>query len=366
MHAPGVEIRPIKQINGGSGFNEVFFNDVRVPDANRVGAVGDGWRVAITTLMNERVVDRRGRRRGPLPRAPARSRARRAATGGRRSRTRRCASSSPTSTCKLDGPQVHRLPHALGALARRDAGPEGSIGKAVGAPLRQEIAAFALELQGAMGAVARRESVRRRKALWQDGYLGSPGLRIAGGTDEILQNIIAERVLRLPPRDPRRQGQAVPRHPERVGQEVGSRLTGRAGLYAGAPARAPRSVGPGWGCSPLVGDPCSRRFLALRRDRMASRAPHGASRRRHPHPGPTHGSPSKKKKSVEVHANNVGSMAPYYAHQRTFPALHRSSASQRLLIEVTKLITSCFVGGRGKALIACQRCWRAPRLIFLF
>ncbi|MGI9431625.1 MAG: acyl-CoA dehydrogenase family protein, partial [Myxococcota bacterium] len=55
MKAPGVEIRPIKQINGGSGFNEVFFTDVRIPDADRVGAVGDGWRVAITTLMNERV-----------------------------------------------------------------------------------------------------------------------------------------------------------------------------------------------------------------------------------------------------------------------------------------------------------------------
>jgi len=55
MKAPGVEVRPIKQINGASGFNTVFFSDVRVPDSNRLGAVGDGWRVAITTLMNERV-----------------------------------------------------------------------------------------------------------------------------------------------------------------------------------------------------------------------------------------------------------------------------------------------------------------------
>ncbi len=55
MHAPGVECRPIKQINGGAGFNEVFFSDVRVPDASRVGAVGQGWQVSITTLMNERV-----------------------------------------------------------------------------------------------------------------------------------------------------------------------------------------------------------------------------------------------------------------------------------------------------------------------
>ena len=61
--AKGVEIRPIKQINGGSGFNEVFFSDVRVPDANRLGAVGDGWRVALTTLMNERVAIGARRRR---------------------------------------------------------------------------------------------------------------------------------------------------------------------------------------------------------------------------------------------------------------------------------------------------------------
>jgi len=87
----------------------------------------------------------------------------------------------------------------LSALSRgATPGPEGSIGKAVGAPLGQQMAAFAMELQGAVGALAD-PSVVPQEALWQDSYLGAPGLRIAGGTDEILRNIIAERVLGLPP-----------------------------------------------------------------------------------------------------------------------------------------------------------------------
>ncbi len=87
----------------------------------------------------------------------------------------------------------------LSALSRgATPGPEGAIGKAVGAPMGQEMAHFALELQGAMGAVAD-AAIAPQDAVWQEMYLGTPGLRIAGGTDEILKNIIAERVLRLPP-----------------------------------------------------------------------------------------------------------------------------------------------------------------------
>jgi alkylation response protein AidB-like acyl-CoA dehydrogenase len=87
----------------------------------------------------------------------------------------------------------------LSALSRgATPGPEGSIGKAVGAPLGQEMASFAMELQGVMSAV-NDESASPQEGLWQEMYLGTPGIRIAGGTDEILKNIIAERVLRLPP-----------------------------------------------------------------------------------------------------------------------------------------------------------------------
>jgi len=197
MHAKGVEVRPIKQINGGSGFNEVFFSDVRVPDSNRLGAVGDGWRVAITTLMNERVAigagGGAGRFRDLIKLARETKRNGRPAIEDSAVRQK-----IAEFYIKSKGLQYtsYRTLSALSCGATP--GPEGSIGKAVGAPLGQEMASFAMELQGAMGAVGD-ESLVPQEGLWQEMYLGTPGLRIAGGTDEILKNIIAERVLRLPP-----------------------------------------------------------------------------------------------------------------------------------------------------------------------
>jgi len=197
MHAKGVEVRPIKQINGGSGFNEVFFTDVRVPDSNRVGAVGDGWRVAITTLMNERVAigagGGAGRFRDLLKLAQETRRNGRPAIEDSAVRQKLA-----DFYIKSKGLQFTSY-RTLSALSRgATPGPEGSIGKAIGAPMGQEMALFALELQGAMGGVAD-AALAPQDAIWQEMYLGSPGLRIAGGTDEILKNIIAERVLRLPP-----------------------------------------------------------------------------------------------------------------------------------------------------------------------
>jgi alkylation response protein AidB-like acyl-CoA dehydrogenase len=159
--------------------------------------VGDGWRVAITTLMNERVAIGAG-----------------GGAGRFRDLLKLVRQSKRNGRPALEDPWVRqRLAdfyikskglqftsyRTLSALSRgATPGPEGSIGKAVGAPLGQEMAHFALELQGAMGGAAD-ERFSPQEALWQDMYLGAPGLRIAGGTDEILKNIIAERVLRLPP-----------------------------------------------------------------------------------------------------------------------------------------------------------------------
>jgi alkylation response protein AidB-like acyl-CoA dehydrogenase len=197
MHAPGVEIRPIKQINGGKGFNEVFFKDVRTSDKNRLGAVGDGWRVALTTLMNERVAigagGGAGRFKELLNLARQTRRNGRPAIEDSAVRQKLADIYVKSQGLKYTGMRT------LSALSQgATPGPEGSIGKAVGAPLSQEIAAFGLEMLGTMGAV-HEESLLPQEGLWQDAYLGSPGIRIAGGTDEILKNIIAERVLRLPP-----------------------------------------------------------------------------------------------------------------------------------------------------------------------
>jgi alkylation response protein AidB-like acyl-CoA dehydrogenase len=197
MHAKGIEVRPIKQINGGSGFNEVFFADVRVPDENRLGGVGDGWRVALTTLMNERVAIGAGGGAGRFRELI--NLARQARRGGRPALEDAAVRQKLADFYIRSKGLQYTGYRTLTALSQgQTPGPEGSIGKAIGAPLAQQMAAFALELQGSMAAV-HDEALLPQEGLWQDAYLGTPGIRIAGGTDEILRNIIAERVLRLPP-----------------------------------------------------------------------------------------------------------------------------------------------------------------------
>ncbi|MBM4266815.1 MAG: acyl-CoA dehydrogenase [Deltaproteobacteria bacterium] len=197
MRSAGVEARPIKQISGTSSFNEVFFTDVRVPDANRIGAVGDGWKVALTTLMNERVAIGSGGAGGGFRRLL--DLARRSRRNGRpaiedSAVRQRLADFYVTSK----GLQYTGYRTLSAILRGATPGPEGSIGKAIGAPLGQQMAAFAVELQGASGGLLDRDAVGD-DVMWQEMYLASPGIRIAGGTDEVLRNIIAERVLGLPP-----------------------------------------------------------------------------------------------------------------------------------------------------------------------
>ncbi len=198
MQAPGIEIRPIKQINGLSGFNEVFFTDVRVPDRNRVGGVNDGWRAALTTLMNERHSIGGGGAGGP-DFTDLLQLAKETTAGGRpaieddavRQRLARFY-------IRLKGLQYTSYRTQTALSRGQTPGPESSIGKLVGAPLRQDMASFAIDLQGVAGAMIDRE-LAPDEGAWQRMYLGAPGLRLAGGTDEILRNIIAERVLDLPP-----------------------------------------------------------------------------------------------------------------------------------------------------------------------
>jgi acyl-CoA dehydrogenase len=197
MKAPGVDVRPIRQMNGHSSFNEVFFTDVRVPHANIIGREHEGWRGAITTLMNERASIGAGGGGGGVDEVLAL--ARRVTIDGRPAiEDASVRQKIARFYIRAKGVRYAGL-RTLTALSRgQTPGPEGALGKLVGAPLRQEIAAFALELEGALGAVDD-ESHGLSASLWQQMYLRSPGMRIAGGTDEILRNIVAERVLGLPP-----------------------------------------------------------------------------------------------------------------------------------------------------------------------
>ena len=197
MESDGIEIRPIRQINGGTGFNEVFFNDVRIPDENRVGAVNDGWRGAITTLMNERASIGSGGGGASFQDLVRLSKE--TDWGGQP------AFADPSVRQQLASFYVRSKGlqytgyRTLTAISRGTTpGPEASIGKLVGAPLRQDMASFACELQGLAGA-SLEAGVAFDEGMWQESWLASPGLRLAGGTDEILRNIVAERVLGLPP-----------------------------------------------------------------------------------------------------------------------------------------------------------------------
>jgi acyl-CoA dehydrogenase len=198
MQAPGIEIRPIKQINGLSGFNEVFFTDVRVPDRNRVGAVNDGWRGALTTLMNERHSIGGGGAGGP-DFGDLLELAEETKVGGRRAIDDDAVRQRLARFyIRLKGLQYTGYRTQTALSRGQTPGPESSIGKLVGAPLRQDMASFAIDLQGVAGAMSDRARAAEDGA-WQQLYLSAPGLRLAGGTDEILRNIIAERVLGLPP-----------------------------------------------------------------------------------------------------------------------------------------------------------------------
>ena len=196
MKAPGVEIKPIKQLTGDSDFNEVYFTDVRVSDSQRLGEVGQGWQVSLTTLMNERAAI--GGSFGQMDVSLAMSVAaeveidRRPALEDAAVRARIADWYVQEAGLKYTG---YRSLTALsrGALP----GPENSIGKLVGAPKMQAMSSYLMDLLDASGAISD-EALAAKAGIVQRAYMGAPGLRIAGGTDEIMANIIAERVLGLP------------------------------------------------------------------------------------------------------------------------------------------------------------------------
>jgi len=201
MKAPGVEVRPLRQATGEAEFNEVFLTDVAIADADRIGEVGQGWAVSTATLMNERVAlgaftfpreggmigfSARTWREHPELRTP-----------GLHEQLLRLWAAAEVS--RLAGERLRQQ------LAAGQPGPEGSGAKLVAARLNQEIAGFELELLGAGGLVYSDWTMRRPEGADFYGrdagyrFLRSKGNSIEGGTSEILRNIVAERVLGLPP-----------------------------------------------------------------------------------------------------------------------------------------------------------------------
>lgn len=194
MKSPGVEVRPIKQANGQSSFNEVYFTDVRIPDSQRLGEVGQGWEVSLTTLMNERLSIGSGMSTGfpelfrfcmeaEVDGAPA------VEDSGVRSKLAQFAVKQ--SGLKYTGMR------AISALSKGETpGPENSIGKLVAGSAMQELSMFALDIQGQAGVLWNEDSPQQGR--FQAMLMRSPATRIEGGSDEILRNIIGERVLGLP------------------------------------------------------------------------------------------------------------------------------------------------------------------------
>ncbi|GGW63607.1 acyl-CoA dehydrogenase family protein [Streptomyces caelestis] len=200
MTDPGVEVRPLRQITGEAEFNEVFLTDVRIPDSRRLGEVGEGWRVAQTTLNNERVaiggmrLPREGGMIGPVSKTwRERPQSR---THDLHQRLLRLWVEAEVA--RLTGERLRQQ------LVAGQPGPEGAGMKLAFARLNQEISGLEVELLGEEGLLYDDWTMRRPELVDFTGreagyrYLRSKGNSIEGGTSEVLLNIVAERVLGLP------------------------------------------------------------------------------------------------------------------------------------------------------------------------
>jgi len=196
MKSPGVEMKPIKQISGDANFNEVYFTDVRIPDSQRLGEVGQGWQVSLTTLMNERASIGAGG--SAVGFDSVFKLAQKVDIDGKPAIENDAVRAKLADWYCQEAGLKYTAYRTLSALSRGDIpGPENSIGKLVGAPKTQDMASFAIDLMEQSGAIWDGD-LAADVNLFQSAYMSIPGLRIAGGTDEIMANIIAERVLGLP------------------------------------------------------------------------------------------------------------------------------------------------------------------------
>jgi alkylation response protein AidB-like acyl-CoA dehydrogenase len=198
MHDPGIEVRPLRQMTGGASFNEVFLTEVRVHDSHRLGDVDEGWGVALTTLMNERMAIGAG-----------------GGGGADRTVTRLIQMAhhfglgdDPVARQKIANYYVHAQAARLSNLravnkikSGQTPGPELSIAKLAGTNNGQRMSQLVTELLGPRLAA---DTGEWGTYAWGELVLGNPGGRVAGGTDEVMRNILGERVLGLP-KDPSHQ-----------------------------------------------------------------------------------------------------------------------------------------------------------------
>jgi alkylation response protein AidB-like acyl-CoA dehydrogenase len=200
MQAPGVEVRPLRQMTGEAEFNEVYFTDVRIPNAEMLGNPGDGWRVSLTTLMNERVSIG-----GTIPQKGSGTIQALTSTWAKLPAERQDAATRDDVMKLWSRAEVLRLTNIRANQMRKmgDPGPEGSIGKMASANLNKDIYAKVMDLLGADGMLyGSYEMVRPETAMgfdtMQKAFLRSRANSIEGGTTEVMLNILGERVLGLP------------------------------------------------------------------------------------------------------------------------------------------------------------------------
>ncbi|GMU79013.1 MAG: acyl-CoA dehydrogenase [Acidimicrobiia bacterium] len=201
MHAPGVDVRPLRQMTGQAEFNEVYLTDVRIPDAHRIGEVGDGWRISLTTLMNERVAIGGGSfsRKSTIDWVLDAYRARR--------------DRSPYEAARRDQVMRMWIQHEVLRLTVRRAaamrsvgtpGAEGSVAKLMSAEHNQACYALCVDLLGPEGTLYPAGYAMDRSrdtfgyATVQEWFLRVRANSIEGGTSEVMRNILGERVLGLP------------------------------------------------------------------------------------------------------------------------------------------------------------------------
>jgi acyl-CoA dehydrogenase len=198
MQSPGITVRPLKQITGDLSFNEIFFENVRVPRANLLGAEHEGWKVAITTLMNERVaIGGLGVGEGALDQLVdlARRVRRRGKMAAEDSAVRQQIAQFAMEIKAAKYSAMRRLTKQLRGA---QPGPEGSAGKLTLTELQLKMSRFAYELLGPYAALIETSPYRVGRGQWASQVMGARGMSIAGGTTEIQKNILAVRSLHLP------------------------------------------------------------------------------------------------------------------------------------------------------------------------